>query len=116
MSIDFRLLIDGPDGGTLVRNDLSVNMHDASAARLLSTLGLSVDDEPVTPDDFLGRVLTGVALEPADEGMPGFTEGRWSTGGRHAGRTEELLGELRRLAEEGRKMSAEGHPMLVCWS
>lgn len=55
-----------------------VNLSNANASTLLNTLGLFGDDEQfadccagsVDAQDFLGRVLTGLALAPVDAGRP----------------------------------------------
>lgn len=55
-----------------------INVSNANASTLLNVLGLFGDDEDfsdccagsVEAEDFLGRVLTGLALAPVDAGRP----------------------------------------------
>ena len=111
-----------------VCEDLNVNMHNANACRILALLGYKrmtgvtvlpglgslpiAESGSTTAEDFEGRVLVALAIEPADEGRDWTQDDRMATGSRRAGRTEELLAELRRLAEAGK-----GTPgAVVCWA
>jgi hypothetical protein len=105
MSINFYLIT--PDD-EFVREDLSVNMANANAFRMLETLGYRNPDYcgELTPVDLLGRVLTALGLEPLDEGRP-WTEERSEGGatmidcGRRPGYIQDRLRDLQDLAEAG---------------
>ena len=55
--------------------DPQLRVSNGNGVRLLQTLGLSTEDDiaysgSVPADDFLGRILIALALEPVDEGLP----------------------------------------------
>ncbi|WP_431983809.1 hypothetical protein [Streptomyces qinglanensis] len=83
-----------------------VNTHNGTARLLLPLLELSVTDEDGQGDpygtlpapDFLGRVLTALALTPPDPGARGRA-GRFSTGGRAPGHLQRRLHDLHHLAQ-----------------
>jgi hypothetical protein len=89
--------------------DLEVNMSNSNAARVCSTLGIDLDEEgwcgSMSADDFLGRVLIALAIEPADEGVPSHELPRepgkvlWIEAGRAPGYNQERLTQLRELAD-----------------
>lgn len=109
-----------------------VSVHNSNARLLLDALGYPTSrdgspfSDPFEPfdhatgdadaDDFAGRVLTALALTPTDEGRPavgsvGANGARWVDGGRRPGRIQELLGELRDLAE-----TARTHGLAISWA
>ncbi|MFJ4680501.1 hypothetical protein [Kitasatospora sp. NPDC088783] len=77
----------------------AVNLHDATAREVFPALGLA-DGEGGSEDacELLGRVLLASALLPEDPGSEGAVEDRWHTGGRPAGRLQQVLAELAELA------------------
>lgn len=99
--------------------ELSVNMSNSNAARVCGSLGIDLDKlgwcGSMPAEDFLGRVLVALAIEPADEGvpshrlLPGDSAGIFGTVqeggpafiecGRREGYTQERLGQLRELAD-----------------
>ena len=55
--------------------DPQLQVSNTNGLRLLESLGLSTPEEPqyfgtVSAEDFLGRTLIALALEPTDEGIP----------------------------------------------
>jgi hypothetical protein len=90
----------------------SVNVSNTNAAHLLALLGLFDTGELVgqlAADDFLGRVLLALAVNPADAGIPATSTGGPGTGtalvvdcGRRVGYTEARLDQLRTVAEAAR--------------
>jgi GAF domain-containing protein len=111
----------------------SVNVSNTNAAHLLALLGLTpagTSTERPDPfdcgdlsgalpaDEFLGRVLIALAVNPADAGIPSTSEGGPGTGtaevidcGRRPGYSDERLDQLRTLAEAARDAGRE-----VVWS
>ncbi|MFI8769585.1 hypothetical protein ACIGN6_32400 [Streptomyces sp. NPDC053792] len=87
-----------------------VNMANSNAARVLGVLGYGELAGEAEADDFLGRVLVGLALTPVDAGRPAAAEGNFIDCGRRAGYIQERLEELRGLAEEAR-----ARRLPVCW-
>lgn len=91
-----------------------VNVSNANAIRLLEVLGLPCtfdmlgDSEPA--DDFLGRVLMALAVNPADPGLPAIEEGNVIDCGRRPGYLEDRLGQLRDVAAW-----AAAHRKVVMW-
>lgn len=89
-----------------VHDRYDVNLSNANAAMVLDLLGYPTDDEYVGSEDadlFLGRVLTAVALTPADAGRPATESvapsgARFVDCGRPAGYTDDTLARLRTLA------------------
>jgi hypothetical protein len=87
--------------------DLSINMSNTNAHRISATLGIDLEAEgwagSLSAEDFLGRVLLALAIEPADEGIPSHevpTGGvRWVECGRPAGYAQERLTQLHALAQ-----------------
>lgn len=90
--------------------EYDLNMANGNAEHVLYLLGYDTEDlcGSDTAEGLLGRVLTAIALSPADEGVPAtVTAGNGPTivdCGRPAGYTDERLSQLRDLAE--RAMSA----------
>lgn len=97
-------------------DELSVNMSNANAATVCATLGVDLEDwgwcGSLTAEDFLGRVLVALAIQPADEGVPAHEvpfgvpgrpawtgEARFIECGRAPGYIQERLGQLRELAD-----------------
>lgn len=85
--------------------DPQLQISNTNGLRLLESLGLSTPEEPqyfgtVSSDDFLGRTLIALALEPADEGIPlvdSITSGgaRLIECGRPVGYLQQKLESLR---------------------
>lgn len=100
-------------------DELAVNMSNSNAAQVCRTLGIDLEQwgwcGNLPAEDFLGRVLVALAIEPADEGvpshrlLPGDSAGIFGTVqeggpafiecGRREGYTQERLGQLRELAD-----------------
>ncbi|MFI5593449.1 hypothetical protein ACIA5G_50955 [Amycolatopsis sp. NPDC051758] len=82
----------------------SVNVTDSNAALLLDALGYRVPADDViagtaTADEFTGRVLTALALAPADAGAPWHEPTpRFVECGRRPGYLQRRLRELQDLA------------------
>lgn len=82
-----------------------VNVNNANGAVLCDLLGYDRDDlcGAAPAEDFLGRVLTALALvESATDdanGLPATTDGRWVYGEREPGHLAMRLRELHDLAE-----------------
>lgn len=84
--------------------DDGVNLNNRNAAEVLKLLGLPVESVGRAPaEDFLGRVLTALSLVDVAtddaHGLPTFTEGRWTEGGRAPGHLAMKLRELHEVAE-----------------
>lgn len=85
---------------------LEVNMSNSNAAVVCGSLGIDLNEEgwcgSLAADDFLGRVLLALAIQPSDEGIPAHelpTGGvRWIECGRRPGYIQERLGQLHELA------------------
>lgn len=88
-----------------------VNVSSTNARHILGLLGVEVDEDehPVgsmSGEDFLGRVLVALAVNPADAGRP-VTETTAESGmtivdcGRSEGYADRRLAELREVAEFG---------------
>lgn len=102
-------------------DEYDVHMHVGGAAASLAALGYPTEDGDgcghATPDEFLGRVLTAIALAPKDEGMPAYDANANGPGAsfwhcaRQPGDLQRRLGDLRGLAEF---CKAEGY--LVVWA
>lgn len=86
---------------------LEINMSNTNAVVVCGALGIDLEDEgwcgSLPAQDFLGRVLLALAIQPADEGIPSHelpTGGvRWVECGRRPGYTQERLVQLHELAE-----------------
>ncbi|MFI8932373.1 hypothetical protein ACIG3E_32500 [Streptomyces sp. NPDC053474] len=80
----------------------SVNLANTNARRVLDVLGLADEHGDLAggaaAEDFLGRCLVALALEPADAGVPAVQEGRVIDCGRPAGYLQDRLAELHDLA------------------
>lgn len=91
----------------------SLNASNANAAELLSALG--VPGEPcgsLPADDFLGRVLTALAVAPSDPGRPVTVVDTPGTArhydmGRRPGYLQDKLTDLRAVAEWARDHGRE---------
>lgn len=88
----------------------SLNMSNTNARKILDVLGF-VSDElcgSVSAVEFAGRVLTAVALNPSDPGVPATVEsGAGATivhAGRRVGYVDERLASLRDLADHAIRM------------
>lgn len=88
--------------------ELAVNTSNSNAFRVCETLGIDLEAEgwcgSLPAEDFLGRVLVALAIEPADAGRPATVDaapGRatFIDCGRPEGYVEERLGWLRELAD-----------------
>lgn len=94
---------------------LQVNVSSANAVVLCGSLGIDLEFEgwcgSLPAQDFLGRVLLALAIEPADEGIPSHelpTGGvRWVECGRRPGYIQERLLQLHELAEWAAENGAE---------
>ncbi len=77
-----------------------INLSNSNARRILDALGLNSDDlsGSGTAEDFLGRCLIALALEPADAGVPPVQDGNVIDCGRPAGYLQTRLTELHALA------------------
>jgi hypothetical protein len=92
--------------------DNEVNLSNANAVGVLRLLGITPENTEnfwnggsLPAEDFLGRVLIALAVNPADAGVPATQEGNFIDAGRREGYFDERLGELRDIAE---KAFAEG--------
>jgi hypothetical protein len=99
-----------PDGFLTIRSheeheSPSVNVTDSNAALLHDTLGYHGPDDDLIAgtagaDEFAGRVLTALALAPADAGTPWHEPTpRFIECGRRPGYLQHRLRELQELAE-----------------
>ena len=88
--------------------ELAVNMSNANAVRVCASLGLDLEEwgwcGSLPAQDFLGRILLALAIEPVDAGVPSTVDaapGRatFVDCGRAPGYTQERLGQLRELAD-----------------
>lgn len=89
-------------------DDLSINLSNMNARVVMESLGYSNDEQiafgDATGEDFLGRILTALALAPEDEGMPSYADEKEGQAtmiycGRRPGYLQERLEQLRALAE-----------------
>lgn len=89
-------------------DDLSVNMSNSNAFRVCQTLGIDLEEEgwcgSLPAEDFLGRVLLALAIEPVDAGRPATVDAEPGRAtfidcGRPEGYAQERLGQLRELAD-----------------
>lgn len=98
-----------------------VNISNINAVGILDLLGYAEDGEvdlcgSCGPDEFEGRVLTALALAPADAGVPSYETvgGRGATVvecGRRPGYHQDILERLHELADWARTRQRT-----VCWS
>jgi hypothetical protein len=89
-------------------DEVGVNLANTNAARILEVLGFHDDVAAgdlvggMLAPEFLGRVLMALAVEPADEGLPGAAlpgpGALWIDCGRRPGYIQEQLGRLHDLA------------------
>ena len=87
--------------------ELSVNMSSSNAFRVCQSLGIDLEDEGwcggMTAEDFLGRVLVALAIEPVSAGIPSHEVpgpgARMIDCGRPEGYLQDRLGQLRELAD-----------------
>lgn len=88
--------------------ELEVNMSNSNAARVCASLGIDLEAEGwcggMPAEDFLGRVLLALAIEPEDAGVPVTVDSAPGRGtfvdcGRAEGYLQERLGQLRELAD-----------------
>ena len=87
--------------------DLEINVSSANAVVLCDALGINLAEEgwcgSLPAEDFLGRVLVALAVQPSDEGIPTHevpTGGvRWIECGRRPGYIQDRLAQLHELAE-----------------
>jgi hypothetical protein len=99
---DADLLVACPEA-----EELEINMSNSNAAVVCAALGIDLDAEgwcgSLPAEDFLGRVLVALAIQPSDEGIPVHelpTGGvRWVECGRRPGYIQERLGQLHELAQ-----------------
>lgn len=79
-----------------------VNVSNLNARAILEVLGFVNDDDlvgTVSADDFLGRVLVAMMLNPADAGVPVTTDGSVINCGRTEGYMDGILMQLQTLAQ-----------------
>ena len=110
--------------------DLEANMSNANAAVVCGALGIDLEEwgwcGSLPAEDFLGRVLLALAIQPADEGIPVHEttvpgQVRWIECGRRPGYIQERLAQLHDLAqwavahdaEIGRNAIAQGTRALL---
>lgn len=94
---------------------LEVNMSNSNAAVVCDALGINLEEEgwcgSVPAENFLGRVLVALAIQPSDEGIPSHelpTGGvRWIECGRRPGYTQDRLAQLHALATWAVENNAE---------
>ena len=94
--------------------ELEINMSNANAAVVCGALGIDLAAEgwcgSLPAEDFLGRVLVALAIQPADEGIPSHELPREHNGpfpvgprivecGRRPGYIQERLAQLHALAQ-----------------
>lgn len=93
---------------TFSPEELDVNMSNSNAARVCRSLGLDLNElgwcGDLPAEDFLGRILVALAVEPSDAGVPATVDaapGRatFIDCGRPEGYVQERLGHLRELAD-----------------
>ncbi len=91
--------------------NLDVNVSNINARRLLGTLGFDTEDLSGSSegDDFVGRVLLALALEPEDEGVPIVEQQGFVDCGRPHGYLQARLGELQTLGEYAFNNSLQIH-------
>ncbi|MFD7559763.1 hypothetical protein ACFV9E_35235 [Streptomyces sp. NPDC059835] len=90
-----------------------VNLANSNARRVLDALGLAGElgdlAGSTAAEDFLGRCLMALALEPADAGVPPVQDGGFVDCGRPVGYLQARLTELHALAawcaDQGRSVS-----------
>ena len=102
--------------GVEAAEDLAVNMSNSNAVVVCATLGIDLQDwgwcGNLGAEDFLGRILLALAIEPADEGVPSHEttvpgQVRWIECGRPEGYVQDRLGQLRELADWAAANGAE---------
>jgi hypothetical protein len=98
----------GQEFGDFVHGDLDVNISNANARRVLESLGFTDEaasaelSGATSAEDFLGRVLLALAIEPEDPGVPitQYQDAPWLIDcGRRVGYLQAVLDNLRDLAE-----------------
>ena len=98
---DADMLVSVPEA-----EELEVNMSNSNAAVVCGSLGIDLEEwgwcGGLPAEDFLGRVLVALAIQPSDEGIPSHevpTGGaRWIECGRRPGYIQERLAQLHELA------------------
>lgn len=89
-----------------------VNVSNFNAKAVLDVLGFGGDEDgelagAVDGSDFLGRVLTAQALNPADAGVPATQEGNVIYCGRPEGYMEDVLARLHPIAQHAADTNQE---------
>lgn len=88
--------------------ELEINMSSSNAAVVCGALGIDLAEEgwcgSLPAEDFLGRVLMALAIQPSDEGVPARDDTvpgqvRWIECGRRPGYIQERLAQLHELAQ-----------------
>lgn len=91
-----------------------LNVTSSNAKMLLDTLGV-VETGDLTgemdAEDFLGRILIALGVNPTDAGVPATRDGFWNTMGRNEGYTDARLLELEEVARY-----AVDNKLTVSWS
>lgn len=89
-----------------------VNVSNTNAVAMLDVLGFGNDPSydiggECDADNFLGRILLALAVSPKDDGVPAHTpyadNDRWIDCGRRPGYTQDVLDNLRDVAEWSRE-------------
>lgn len=97
-------------------DEMDVNMSNSNAALVCGSLGIDLDPDwcgDMAADLFMGRVVMGLALTPADEGMPSYEhvtapgQARFIEGARRPGYVQERLAQLHTLAQWAVEHQAE---------
>ena len=108
MSVTFYVMgDDDPNDEFALIDHAEVNMSNSNAHRVALTLGIDLEEwgwaGEMDAQEFLGRVLLALALEPEDAGIPPHevpTGGpRLIECGRREGYLQERLGHLHDLAQ-----------------
>lgn len=77
----------------------SINMSNFNAEEILTLLGLADFTGVLAAEDFKGRILMALAIQPADAGVPAIQDGNVVSCGRPEGYFQFRLLELEELAD-----------------
>lgn len=103
-----------PGSATPAEQSPFLNVANGNAVHLLSILGYETAEElcgSADAEDFLGRVLVALAINPTDAGVPATQNGSIIDCGRREGYTDDRLTHLRTVAEAARE-----HGVNVQWA
>lgn len=87
-----------------------VNVSNVNARAVLEVLGFDTSEDlcgSVSGSDFLGRVLTAMALNPVDTGVPALQQGNVVFCGRPEGYMDDVLARLLPMAEYANQNTLE---------